>query len=154
MASFLTPELKLVYVDGRFWDVDTRFAYAVGAPNGKTIVEVERGFRTDFASIPRMFWSWMPPTGWYGKIAVIHDKLYQDGKIGDMVIDQKYADDVLNEGMCVLAAQWVLEHGLSKPNAPQIPHGALRTLIERDAIYWGVRLGGRFTWNKYRKEDK
>lgn len=150
MASFLAP-LRLEYLDGRYWKVTEPFSYAVGAPNGATIVHVETGFLTDFASIPRLFWNILPPTGWYGKIAVIHDKLYQDGRIGDLVIMQKYADDVLNEGMCVLAAAWILEHGFTAPGMPQQPRGQLWTLIEQEVIYRGVRLGGWQTWKKCRK---
>lgn len=35
------------------------------------------GFRTDFASIPRAFWSIFPPIGRYAGAAVIHDFMYQ-----------------------------------------------------------------------------
>jgi hypothetical protein len=150
MAAFFA-KLELEYVDGRFWTVTAPFDYAVGAPNGSTVVRVEAGFTTDFASVPKIFWNLLPPTGWYGKAAVIHDKLYHDGRIGALVINQKYADDVLNEAMCVLAAAWVLEHGRSKPDAPQIPHGELRSLTEREIIYRGVRLGGWAAWRAHRK---
>ena len=159
MANFLSP-LSLRYLDawevqdGKFWEVQAPFSYAVGAPDGTTVVHVPAGFRTDFASTPRILWSLIPPTGWYGKICVIHDQLYQCGKIGDMIIDQKYADDVLNEGMCVLAAAWILEHGRTQPGYPQHPHGELRTLMTREAVYCGVRIGGQFTWRRYRKQEK
>jgi len=152
MAGFLDP-LMLEYIDGRFYKVTAPFTYHVGAPEGTTVVEVPAGFITDFASIPRILWSWIPPTGWYGKIAVIHDKLYQDGKIGDLVIPQIYADQVLNEGMVILASAWVLEHGRTEPGQPYVPRGEFKTLIEREAIYRGVRLGGRFTWNRYRAKE-
>ena len=153
MANFLSP-LELEYLDGRFWKVTAPFSYAVGAPDGSTVVHVPVGFRTDFASIPRFLWSLIPPTGFYGKAAVIHDQLYSCGKIGDMIIDQKYADDVLNEGMCVLAAAWILEHGRTQPGYPQHPHGELRTLMTREVIYTGVRIGGWPTWRSYRKKEK
>lgn len=148
---FLEDALDLRYQDGHNWTVTAPFDYAVGAADGATVVHVPVGFVTDFASIPRMFWSIMPPEGWYGKAAVLHDYLYRYGCIGDMVIDRKYADDVLNEAMCVLRAAWVLEHGATKSGQPQIPRGELRSLIERQIIYAGVRLGGRSTWNGYRK---
>lgn len=39
-------------------------------------VEVPTGFVTDFASIPRIFWSALPPDGPYTYAAIIHDYLY------------------------------------------------------------------------------
>lgn len=39
-------------------------------------VQVPRGFVTDFASIPRVFWSLLRPDGEYAHAAVIHDYLY------------------------------------------------------------------------------
>ncbi len=39
-------------------------------------VEVPTGFVTDFASIPRVFWSLLRPDGDYAYAAVIHDHLY------------------------------------------------------------------------------
>lgn len=39
-------------------------------------VEVPTGFVTDFASIPRVFWSMLRPDGEYAYAAVVHDFLY------------------------------------------------------------------------------
>lgn len=39
-------------------------------------VDVPPGFVTDFASIPRAFWSFLPPDGEYAYAAVLHDYLY------------------------------------------------------------------------------
>jgi hypothetical protein len=39
-------------------------------------VEVPKGFVTDFASIPQVFWSALRPDGDYAYAAVIHDYLY------------------------------------------------------------------------------
>lgn len=39
-------------------------------------VEVPVGFVTDFASIPRVFWSLLRPDGEYAYAAVVHDYLY------------------------------------------------------------------------------
>jgi hypothetical protein len=39
-------------------------------------IEVPAGFVTDFASIPRLFWSIFRPDGDYAHAAVIHDYLY------------------------------------------------------------------------------
>jgi hypothetical protein len=39
-------------------------------------VDVPPGFVTDFASIPRPFWAFLPPDGQYAYAAVVHDYLY------------------------------------------------------------------------------
>ncbi|TKB69473.1 MAG: DUF1353 domain-containing protein [Nitrospira sp.] len=39
-------------------------------------VTVPKGFVTDFASIPRIFWSALRPDGEYAYAAVVHDYLY------------------------------------------------------------------------------
>ena len=39
-------------------------------------VEVEEGFDTDYASVPRALWGLYPPDGDYTPAAVIHDALY------------------------------------------------------------------------------
>ncbi|RJP39002.1 MAG: DUF1353 domain-containing protein [Desulfobacteraceae bacterium] len=41
-------------------------------------VEVPKGFVTDLASIPRVFWSLLKPEGRYAYAAVVHDYLYWD----------------------------------------------------------------------------
>jgi hypothetical protein len=44
-----------------------------GLPNR---VDVPRGFVTDLASIPRIFWSALPPASSYTYPAIVHDYLY------------------------------------------------------------------------------
>lgn len=39
-------------------------------------VTVPKGFVTDFASIPKIFWSVLPPDGSYVYAAILHDYLY------------------------------------------------------------------------------
>lgn len=41
------------------------------------VITVPEGFTTDAASIPRLFWSFLPPLGRYTKAAVVHDYLYR-----------------------------------------------------------------------------
>lgn len=71
--EFLTP-LLLEYLDGRNYRVLRKFVYEIR--QGERIA-VPRGFVTDFASVPRILWRVLPPTGQYGKAAVIHDYLYR-----------------------------------------------------------------------------
>lgn len=74
-SDFLTP-LRLEYLDGRDWKVIQEFRYR-SEDAVERVIRVPRGFVTDFASIPRFLWRVLPPTGIYGKAAVIHDFLYR-----------------------------------------------------------------------------
>jgi hypothetical protein len=137
MAGFLT-ELELKYLDGKKWEILAPFEYCVGAPNGWPIVTIPRGFITDFASIPRMFWSILPPTGKYGKAAVVHDWLYRyprlqfikDGSL--VLVSKELCDAIFDEAMEVLGV------------------GS----VTRSILYCGVHLGGGSTWRKYRKLEE
>lgn len=137
MAGFLTP-LELEYFDGRTWKVTASFEYHVGSPDGQKVVVIPIGFLTDFASVPKLLWNVLPPTGSYGKAAVIHDWLYQTRQINVSTQDRPHlmylcnraeADAILNEGMAVL--------GTSR--------------LVRFMVYWGVRLGGWKPWHTYRQ---
>lgn len=43
--------------------------------DGETI-EVQAGYVTDFASVPPLLWSVIPPIGKYNRAAILHDYLY------------------------------------------------------------------------------
>lgn len=99
MSSFNAP-LYLEYGDGHEWRLTQGFRYdtdllAAGA------VYVPAGFETDFASIPRPLWNIFPPTGKYGKAAVIHDFLYR--KSG---VPREKADKIFLEAMECLGVGW------------------------------------------------
>ena len=103
MSPFQTP-LILEYGDGHEWRLVQGFRYdtdllAAGA------VYVPAGFETDFASIPRGLWNIFPPTGQYGKAAVIHDFLYR--KSG---VPRDKADKIFLEAMEVLGVGWLTRH--------------------------------------------
>jgi hypothetical protein len=138
MSSFLDP-LELEYVDGKKWKLTTEFDYRLGAIDGPEAVHVPKGFLTDFASVPRLLWNIFPPTGGYGKAAVIHDFLYQyrlvkwERPAGTLtrLVERGEADAILNEGMEVL--------GVGR--------------VTRWMIYRGVRVGGWVAWRNYRKAE-
>lgn len=45
-------------------------------------VTVPAGFRTDFASVPRIFWSIIAPYGAHGRASIVHDFMYATGGLG------------------------------------------------------------------------
>lgn len=62
-----------------------------------TIYKVPKGFKTDFASIPRLLWSIIKPTGKWSNASVLHDYLYDNGyKIG---VDRRKADKIFYDAM-------------------------------------------------------
>jgi hypothetical protein len=84
-------------------------------------VEVPVGFVTDFASIPRVFWSILPPDGLYTYPAIVHDYLYWT---------QTRPRDVADE---------ILKFGMGDFNVGTV---TIQT------IYQAVRLGGSSAWNE------
>lgn len=113
MSAFTTP-LELRYVDGRTWCLLSEFDFASEVL--ERVIRIPIGCETDFASIPRVLWNVLPPTGNYGKAAVVHDFLYRTK--GEATRPQ--ADRVFLEGMEVLGVGWLTRH----------------------VMYAGVRAGG------------
>lgn len=142
MASFTTP-LDLRFIDGIKWEVRAPFEYHLGALGSTERILIPIGFITDFASIPRALWSLLPPSGAYGKAAVVHDWMYQnrivtvmwpdtDTAVRARLCNRGEADHALLEGMQVLGIGW----------------------LTRSIIYSGVRSGGWHSWNRYRTEEE
>lgn len=84
-------------------------------------VQVPVGFVTDFASVPRLFWSALRPDGLYAYAAIIHDYLYWE-----QPLPRKTCDEILK--LCMQ------DFGV----------GAL----SKWAIYAAVRMGGGSAWSE------
>ena len=69
--TFMT-ELVVREVDDVRWKLERDLIYQ----GNKDLFTVPVGFKTDFASVPRLFWNILPPTGRYTKAAILHDWLY------------------------------------------------------------------------------
>lgn len=82
------------------WELDEEFYFYFDEKYKKDGVIVPAGFITDFASVPRILWSIIPPTGRYTKAAVLHDYLYVTK--GDHNFSRKYCDKLFLEAMKVL----------------------------------------------------
>ncbi|TLD95129.1 DUF1353 domain-containing protein [Helicobacter trogontum] len=74
MSKFRDPLHVKVLDDGKHYEVLQTFTYYLDS-NKEALLKVEQGFITDFASVPRVFWSIYPPFGRYTKCAVLHDRL-------------------------------------------------------------------------------
>ncbi len=127
MSKFTRPLVVSPQPDGKFWLVWEAFTYHVGKYPSKEIIKVPRKFRTDFASVPRIFWTLVSPYGKQGKAAVIHDYLYATG-----YETRKRSDEIFLEAMEVLGvAPW-----------------------KRTIMYWAVRVGGGSGWNNHARRRK
>lgn len=119
MSKFTTPAI-LELQDRYLWKMFQPFAFYLTEDNSDIIV-VPAGFVTDLASVPRVFWSLMPPDGKYAKAAIIHDYLYDNG-----LRTKKQADLIFLDAMRVL-------------NVPR---------WKRAILYLAVRLFGRGNYEK------
>ena len=125
MSQFTEP-LNIDLLDENKWQLQKSFEYHVGCYPSKEIIIVPRGFITDFASIPRIFWNILPPTGKYGKAAIIHDWCYSSA-----IYTRKKSDKIFLEGMKVLnVKKW-----------------------KYTIMYYTVRYFGFVAWKNHRKED-
>lgn len=120
MSSFTSELVAIPLPDGRRWRLAKGFTYHVGSKYSRDIIRVPAGFITDFASVPRIFWSLISSWGKHGKAAVVHDWLYRSG-----MRSRKKADEIFLEGMLVL--------GVNK--------------IKAYIMYWAVRLFGGPAYN-------
>ncbi len=114
MSTFTTPA-DLRMLDDYKWELLAPFEY-YRTEDPSSIIRVPVGFKTDLASVPRLFWVAFPPHGKYAKAAIIHDYLY-DHAIGT----KKEADRIFLEAMKTL----------------KVP------FLQRYLAYFGARLIGR-----------
>ena len=98
--------------------------YIIELNNDKIIIPV--GFETDFASVPRIFWFFIPPWGRYSVPAVIHDFLYKTGEVS-----RKKADKIFKK---------LMEELNINP-------------FKINIIYSAVRIWGWIEWDKERKKN-
>ncbi|ENL6118451.1 DUF1353 domain-containing protein, partial [Salmonella enterica] len=102
------------------WRVYEPFEFYLSDDNSD-VIEVPAGFVTDLASVPRIFWTILPPDGKYAKAAIIHDWMYDNA-----LRTKKEADKIFLDGMMVLGVpKW-----------------------KRTVMYWAVRLFGRGMYGK------
>lgn len=109
LSSF-TDDLIIKHDGCRKWELYTEFDYHVGDEKSDWSIHVPRGFQTDFASIPRIFWSILPPDGEYTGAAILHDYIYnQRGKAlgpNGTDLNRAQADGIFLEAMTVLNVPW------------------------------------------------
>ncbi len=103
------------------WRVTEPFQYMIGSKTSRQWVTVPAGYLTDGATVPRLFWSLIPPWGSYGQAAVVHDLLceylsiVEDGKLKP--ITRQRCDEIFLEAMTVLgvpvSTRLIISEGVS-----------------------------------------
>lgn len=91
------------------WECTPGVRYFVGSLDSNTWVDIESGFLTDGATIPRALWWLLPPLGEYTQATTLHDKLCNtyyvieliDGVETKVPIDRKRIDSILEEALIV-----------------------------------------------------
>lgn len=112
MSKFTTP-LKLEFLDYKNFKLLEAFEY-YKENDANDIVKVPKNFVTDFATVPKIFWSILPPNGTkknrYGKSAVLHDYCYdKDCKYN---FTRKEADDLFLESMKAVGVSKIVRYTL------------------------------------------
>jgi hypothetical protein len=112
--------------DGRCqWRLLSQLTYDVGADGSGETIRVPADATTDLASIPRVFWSLLPPDGPWLKAAVVHDRLYRTQGLRGRY-DRAQSDGILREAMGVVGVPaW-----------------------KRQVIWAAVRVGGGGGWGR------
>ncbi|EAO9544549.1 DUF1353 domain-containing protein [Salmonella enterica subsp. houtenae] len=122
MSRFTTPAI-LEMLGHYNWRVYEPFEFSLSDDNSD-VISVPAGFITDLASVPRIFWTPLPPGGKYAKAAIIHDYLYDNA-----LRTKKEADLIFLDEMTVLGVpKW-----------------------KRIVMYLAVRWFGRGMYGKERK---
>lgn len=99
--TFTTSRSLMLVVNTR----PSSYGYTVSSAietNDGTLIIVPPGFTTDFASVPRLFWSIIPPVGKIAIPAIVHDYIYTVQPAG-----RKWADAVMFELMRKSGCNWL-----------------------------------------------
>ena len=123
MSSFTTPLQTELNDDGKTDTLLAAFIYRIGEKGSGKFIAVPKGFVTDWASVPRILHTVLPPRGRYSKAAVLHDFLYKT----HYQDNRKACDKLFYEAMGVLGVKW----------------------WKKKMLYRGVRVGGWLAWNKH-----
>lgn len=77
MSSFTSKLLIEPLEDGRTYRLVRPFSYHIGTRYSRIVVRVPKNFLTDFASIPKWLWAWLPDWARINKPSVAHDFMYR-----------------------------------------------------------------------------
>src|SRR5574340_15826 len=92
---------------------------------------IPKGFRTDLASIPRLLWRLIAPFELSLTAPIVHDMLYRSkGKTSERILTRAETDLLFFNIMTDEGVNW----------------------WRRKLAYWGVRMGGGYSWGAQKVE--
>ncbi len=113
------------------------------------LIDVPEGFVTDFASIPRVFWSILPPHGAAMPASVVHDYYYTEHPI---YVFAKYQE---------LTTPWIMQYYKPERERLVADQEFRKNLIaagiskfQAEIMYRAVRLFGAYRFKHYGKSRK
>ena len=109
MASFLKPLLVKVLDDGKYYELIEELSY-YRESNKDDIIIIPKGFIFDGATVPRIFWTIIPPLGRYTRAACLHDYLIDVKWRKEKVITRKEADIIFLESMKAIKVNKLLAY--------------------------------------------
>ena len=138
-----SPETKWLTVGEikeRGMNPEKSYAYLLSPlhyqPENGPLITAPPGYITDFASVPRIFWTLFPPYDpYYGAPAIIHDFGYSTQGtflIPNFQLSRAGVDHLFLGAMKIQDTEW----------------------WRREIIYRAMRLGGGFVWSKRSAADK
>lgn len=143
----------------RQWKVVEDWYYRLPVP-GNFVLVIRAGFIFDAASIPRIFWIFLSPTGLLLVPGLVHDNAYENGYLWVIEVEPEWEIYDAGEWVAVLASapchKW-------NAGAPRAFWDDLFRLVANDvngmapinrAAWLGIRAGGWLAWNEHRKKNK
>lgn len=137
--SFL-HKLVVFVTQSRQWELADNWTYKL---NDEVTLVIEKGFIFDGASIPRIFWAILSPTGLLLIPGLIHDYGYRYDQIWKLEDNNQVSVYAQGNGK----AYW---DDLFRKVGNDVNEVGLVNLIAR----LGVALGGGDIWDKHRKRNK
>lgn len=119
-------DIIVMAIGSKEWKLMDDFEYHVGFASSLEVIVIPTGFETDFASIPKVFHSFINPAGKVRAAALVHDYLYSKrGVLPHKTYTRKECDEIFLELMQVVGvAYW-------------------KSLT----MYYAVWLFGKSSWN-------
>jgi Protein of unknown function (DUF1353) len=114
----------LAFGDWDYFYLEGELGWRANSGQAHAPVTVPRGFVSDLASVPRIFWSILPKTGRYAYAAIVHDYLYWEQKLSREEADAVFKVAMTDSGVSDLATE---------------------------TLFRAVRVGGRAAWDENSK---
>jgi hypothetical protein len=156
MARFTEDVIVMNQLSGRVhvWVMCEPLTYRLRDPDTSESVTVAPRFPTDFASVPRPLWGWIPPWDRHGRAAIVHDFLYQRGSIADPVTgklrcpERAEADRIFREAMAVLDDDILSRSRWKKLPAPLFRIRTGLAAVKRWLMWAAVAVFGRWAYKR------